>query len=227
MNLICFDTCIEEVSLTLLNENSFFCEKKWPRFFQGGSANFLVPALAQLCIDAKFPLHQLDGIGVTRGPGSFTGIRLGLSIAQGLRLAFQKPIFAVTLFDLWKAHAQTLFPHRPLWIIVNTYGAFWAIQPYHSDGSLGGEAFLLPPDSLGEEIEKRENQESALVLVGWNVRGRILSHTTSLRVYDLAEAQLNNAALLAQYILHNRATIHPEKNPAPYYLKSPSFVKQL
>jgi tRNA threonylcarbamoyladenosine biosynthesis protein TsaB len=48
-----------------------------------------------LCLDLRTNLSQIDGIAISIGPGSFTGLRIGLSSAQGLRYALGKPLVAI------------------------------------------------------------------------------------------------------------------------------------
>lgn len=48
---------------------------------------------------ANIIIEDIDAIAVTKGPGSFTGIRIGISIAQGIAAVINKPIVGVTTLD--------------------------------------------------------------------------------------------------------------------------------
>ncbi len=58
-----------------------------------GSEQRVVPWVEQLLAEAQIARSQLDGIGVARGPGAFTGLRVGLATAVGLSLALDRPIW--------------------------------------------------------------------------------------------------------------------------------------
>jgi tRNA threonylcarbamoyladenosine biosynthesis protein TsaB len=55
----------------------------------------LISIIDQCFNDAKLTLNSIDGIAVSIGPGSFTGLRIGLSVAKGLSYASGKPLAAV------------------------------------------------------------------------------------------------------------------------------------
>lgn len=59
----------------------------------------LIPMLDQLLIATSWTLQELEMIGVVRGPGSFTGIRIGIATAQGLAQVLQIPLLAVLSLD--------------------------------------------------------------------------------------------------------------------------------
>jgi len=59
----------------------------------------LLTLIQELCEENKIELQQLDGVAVSIGPGSFTGLRIGLSTAKGLCYAVGKPLIAVSAFE--------------------------------------------------------------------------------------------------------------------------------
>ncbi|MGD1044287.1 MAG: tRNA (adenosine(37)-N6)-threonylcarbamoyltransferase complex dimerization subunit type 1 TsaB [Bacteroidota bacterium] len=58
----------------------------------------LLTLIQELCDEQKMKLLQVDGVAISIGPGSFTGLRIGLSTAKGLCCALEKPLLAVPTF---------------------------------------------------------------------------------------------------------------------------------
>jgi tRNA threonylcarbamoyladenosine biosynthesis protein TsaB len=61
-----------------------------------GHAEALMPQIARVMAEAKLAFSALDRIAVTVGPGSFTGLRVGVSAARGIALAANKPAVGVS-----------------------------------------------------------------------------------------------------------------------------------
>ncbi len=59
----------------------------------------LMPAIDRLLADAGWALATLDGLAVSVGPGSFTGLRIGISTAKGLAFGLDVPIAPVPTLD--------------------------------------------------------------------------------------------------------------------------------
>lgn len=62
---------------------------------KGGHSRWLVPAIQELLEAAGWSGDSLDALAVNRGPGSFTGIRIGVATAQGLAYGWDRPLWGV------------------------------------------------------------------------------------------------------------------------------------
>lgn len=65
----------------------------------------LMPSIQWLLEASRVPVNEIDAFAVSIGPGSFTGLRIGLSTVKGLSFATKKPVIAVPTLD---AFARTL-----------------------------------------------------------------------------------------------------------------------
>ena len=63
-------------------------------------ASFLEPAIKKVCDKANLGLGQIDAIAVVNGPGSYTGLRVGLSSAKALCYALDKPLILLNTLDV-------------------------------------------------------------------------------------------------------------------------------
>lgn len=71
-----------------------------------GQAERLAPLVAELMGDVSLSFSQIDVIGVTRGPGAFTGLRVGLAFARGLALALNRPCIGMSTLEVLAAGAN-------------------------------------------------------------------------------------------------------------------------
>lgn len=65
-------------------------------------AAFLQPAIKELCRENNISLQQIDAVTVVNGPGSYTGLRVGLSAAKGICYALNKPLICINTLE-WLA----------------------------------------------------------------------------------------------------------------------------
>lgn len=69
-----------------------------------GQAALLAPAIGRVLQQSNIAARELALIGVTNGPGSFTGIRIGLAMARGLAMALRIPLAACSTFEAVRAN---------------------------------------------------------------------------------------------------------------------------
>ena len=94
MNLLAIDTATEACSVALSGTGDTILER-----FQIESrahSNLVLTMTEDVLSEAGTSRHELDCIAFDSGPGSFTGIRIGLGVAQGLALAFDLPLLGVS-----------------------------------------------------------------------------------------------------------------------------------
>ena len=75
---------------------------------QKDHGSFLQPAIQQLCRDSKIELKDIDAIAVIGGPGSYTGLRVGLASAKGLCYALSKPLIMLNTLEVLTASAFSI-----------------------------------------------------------------------------------------------------------------------
>lgn len=76
-------------------------------------AELLLPWVDELLAEAGVSRSQIDGLVITRGPGSFTSLRLGISVGLAIAFALDRPVYPVsTLAALaWAGHQQAGAAH--------------------------------------------------------------------------------------------------------------------
>lgn len=93
MKLLALDTSTEACSVALLYQgNTLALDEVCPQ----QHSKRVLPMIDSMLAEAGINLTMLDGIVFGRGPGSFTGVRIGVSVAQGLAFGAGLPVFGVS-----------------------------------------------------------------------------------------------------------------------------------
>jgi tRNA threonylcarbamoyladenosine biosynthesis protein TsaB len=93
MNLLAIETSTEACSVALIHGDEVIARSELaPR----RHAELVLPMADALLAEAGLGRHALNAIAVGRGPGAFTGVRLGISLAQGMALALDVPVITVS-----------------------------------------------------------------------------------------------------------------------------------
>ena len=97
MKILAFDSSAKSASVALIDDNkiigSFFINANLTH------SQTLVPMANQLLENTQTDLNQIDALAVSVGPGSFTGVRIGVSIVKGLAMTSDKPCIPVSTLE--------------------------------------------------------------------------------------------------------------------------------
>lgn len=81
---------------------------------QKNHASFIQPAIRALCEQLSMKLSSIDAVAVTAGPGSYTGLRVGMATAKGICYALQKPLIQVGTLEVMAQGIITAVPSASL-----------------------------------------------------------------------------------------------------------------
>ncbi|MFD1006693.1 tRNA (adenosine(37)-N6)-threonylcarbamoyltransferase complex dimerization subunit type 1 TsaB [Oceanisphaera ostreae] len=91
--ILAIDTATEACSAALWQDGDVLSRYQVaPR----GHTDLILPMVAELLAEGELTLNELDGLAFGRGPGSFTGVRITLGVAQGLAFGSDLPLFGVS-----------------------------------------------------------------------------------------------------------------------------------
>jgi tRNA threonylcarbamoyl adenosine modification protein YeaZ len=111
--LLAIDTSTDTASLALVQDSQVLAELTW-RCEQNHSVE-LLPRLADLLGRSKSSLQSINCIIVAKGPGSFNGLRVGVSTAKGLAFSLGIPIVGISTLEVEAyQHAETNLPICPI-----------------------------------------------------------------------------------------------------------------
>jgi tRNA threonylcarbamoyl adenosine modification protein YeaZ len=110
---LAIDTSTDTASLALVQDGEVLAELTW-RCGQNHTTQ-LLPRLAHLLNQSRLSLQSTTGIIVARGPGSFNGLRVGISTAKGLAFSLGIPIVGISTLEVAAyQHAETGLPICPI-----------------------------------------------------------------------------------------------------------------
>lgn len=140
---------------------------------QGRPSTLLADLIGEACAEAGLELKDLDGFSVSIGPGSFTGLRIGVMTVKTLAWALKKPVVPVSSLEIISRNAED--NSKPVLIFLdarrgNVYSAL-----FHPDGK-GGLKRMTPDQVLAPEEAVRPIRGPTLVLGdGLKKYGELLS----------------------------------------------------
>jgi tRNA threonylcarbamoyladenosine biosynthesis protein TsaB len=219
MLILAIDTALDACAAGVLDTDAgkLIAHESIP--MQRGHAEALMPLIARVIAQSGVGFAQLDRIAVTTGPGSFTGLRVGLSAARGIGLAAAKPVVGLTTLTAYAAPLVREATQTPIISAVDARHDHVYFQVVRGDGTS-----LMRPRVAPIEEALAAARFGAPYIVG-NAAGILGARwptdaETPLQIDPQPAPDINWVAWVG-------AAVDPETAPArPYYLRAPDAKPQ-
>lgn len=184
--LLAIDTSTRQVGVAIYDGTTVLAESIW--LSQDFHTTELAPAVQNILQRAGIQITQLKALGVANGPGSFTGLRIGLALAKGISLACHIPLYGIPSLDIL-AYAQPVL-ELPMAAVIAAGRQRLAVGWYHADDNRwnsSGSIEVLNAQSLADRIQQPtfvcgELSESDRRIIGRRYRNaRLASPARSVR----------------------------------------------
>ena len=145
MLLLAIDTSANFVSVALLMDDKRVRYKQ--QEMERGQGEALIPMIEDLFSSSEFSVKDLTGVAVAVGPGSFTGVRIGIATARAFAMALNIPVYGVTNFEAY-AYGLT----KPVTVVLDSKRNDYFVQKYNSKGKAETSPFIATAEQLKKEL---------------------------------------------------------------------------
>jgi tRNA threonylcarbamoyladenosine biosynthesis protein TsaB len=219
MLILAIDTALDACAVAVLDTDAGQLIARESQPMQRGHAEAVMPMIARVIAQSGRGFADLDRIAVTTGPGSFTGLRVGLSAARGIGLAADRPVVGLSTLTAYAAPYVSESAEHP---IISAIDARHDHVYYQVVGSNGSSLIRPRVAPIAEALEAA--RFGAPLLVG--NAAQILAdrwpaqEPPPLQIDDQPAPDIGWLAWLG-------AAVTPETAPArPYYLRAPDAKPQ-
>ena len=175
VTLLALDTATEACSVALLRggEKTYLAQ-----FAQREHTKHILPMVDEILAQAGITLHQVDTLVFGRGPGSFTGVRIGAGIVQGLAFGAELPVIPVSNLAAMAQAAYAQYQAENVLTAIDArmnevYFAQWQAQKVRSDFGefLDWQPMIAEqvcsPSNVIEQVAQQHHENAVLVGTGW------------------------------------------------------------
>jgi len=219
MRLLAIDTALAACSVAVLDTAAGGVVASESRPMVRGHAEALLPLVAQVMQASGTAFADLDRVAVTTGPGSFTGLRVGLAAARGFGLANNIPVIGVSTLSAYATPHLGVDDRNPVVAVIDARHAQVYLQAFRPDGSTLLSARIASLDEAARAASASPTRivGSAAQLVADALSGSAPSPV----VID------NRTAPEVGWVAQIGAVMpEPDAPPAPLYLRAPDAQPQ-
>jgi tRNA threonylcarbamoyladenosine biosynthesis protein TsaB len=219
MLILAIDTALDACAACVLDTDAARVIAQESQAMKRGHAEALMPLIGRVIRESGVAFAALDRIAVTTGPGSFTGLRVGLSAARGIALAADKPVVGLSTLTAYAAPVVGQNAAQPVLSAIDARHDQVYFQVVSGDGGS-----LMRPRVAPIEEALGAAQFGAVHLVG--NAAKILADRWPADAAPPFKVDPQPAPDIA-WLAWLGAAVSPEIAPArPYYLRAPDAKPQ-
>jgi tRNA threonylcarbamoyladenosine biosynthesis protein TsaB len=213
MLILAVDTALDACAAGVLDTEAGGMIAQESQAMKRGHAEALMPLIGRVIKRSGTEFTKLDRVAVTAGPGSFTGLRVGLSAARGIGLAANKPVVGLTTLTAFAAPVVSQNAERP---VVSAIDARHG-QIYFQVVSGNGSSLVWP------RVGPIEEALGALEFGAPHLVGNAAEMLGQLWPADAPPFKINSQpAPDIAWVAWLGAAVSPDAAPAsPFYLRPP------
>jgi len=228
--ILAVDTSTENCSVALMMGDEIISRCEYaPR----EHTTKILPMVDTVLAEGGVKLTQLDALAFGRGPGSFTGVRIGIGIAQGLAFGADLPMVGVsTLMTMAQGTYRTHQSEQVLTAIDARMGEiYWGQYRRQIDGDwlLQGKERVIAPDALVQEQNANQTDSGIWLTAGtgWESYAELRSQLNlNAQKGEILYPDSQDMIVLAQYALARGETVYAE-DASPVYVRDTVTWKKL
>lgn len=141
--VLAIDTALGGVSVGIMASNGHIVSRMIETARE--QAVILAPTIQEVVEEAQCEFSDIDLIVCSKGPGSFTGLRIGLATARTMALSLDRPLVGLTSLDIMARHYQT---DKDLLIVLETKRQDFYARYYNADYTPLTEPMVLSADEV-------------------------------------------------------------------------------
>jgi tRNA threonylcarbamoyladenosine biosynthesis protein TsaB len=154
-SILCIETATEICSVAIVNATKVVALEE---ISEGNMhASQLTTLIQKALLQAGITLSQLEAIAVSKGPGSYTGLRVGVSTAKGLCYALDKPLIGIntleSLASLYKSSIKDQTPRIIPMLDARRMEVYCAMHDNNGNQITPTEAKIIDETAFAEELE--------------------------------------------------------------------------
>jgi tRNA threonylcarbamoyladenosine biosynthesis protein TsaB len=219
MLILAIDTALDACAAGVLDTDAAKLIAQESLAMKRGHAEALMPLIARVIRESGVAFVSLDRIAVTTGPGSFTGLRVGLSAARGIGLAANKPVVGLTTLTSYAAPVVGESGEQPVISAIDARHDQVYFQVVSGNGSS-----LIQPCVASIEEALGASRFGAPHLVG--NAAKILADRWPADALPPFKVDAQPAPDIA-WVAWLGAAVNPDTAPArPFYLRAPDAKPQ-